>query len=175
MTMAFIIGFSVLFQFATVFWALRLIRTTGGRISWILISSATFLMAVRRCFTLYHLMSGNLLYQTDILFELVGLITSILMFGGIVLITPLFNSIKNSEAEQKKLVGTLQKALSEIKTLSGMLPICASCKKIRDDKGYWNQLEAYIRKHTDAEFSHALCPECAKKLYPEYYNKKIKK
>ena len=59
----------------------------------------------------------------------------------------------------------LQKALSEIKTLSGLLPICASCKKIRDDKGYWNQIELYIRDHTEAEFSHSLCPNCAEKLY----------
>lgn len=59
----------------------------------------------------------------------------------------------------------LQKALSEIKTLSGLLPICASCKKIRDDKGYWNQLELYIRDHSEAEFSHSICPSCADKLY----------
>jgi len=59
----------------------------------------------------------------------------------------------------------LQKALSEIKTLSGLLPICASCKKIRDDQGYWNQIELYIRDHTEAEFSHGLCPICAESLY----------
>ena len=59
----------------------------------------------------------------------------------------------------------LQAALSEIKTLSGLLPICASCKKIRDDKGYWNQLELYIRDHSEAEFSHSICPTCAEKLY----------
>ncbi len=59
----------------------------------------------------------------------------------------------------------LQKALSEIKTLSGLLPICASCKKIRDDKGYWNQIELYIRDRSDAEFSHSICPICAEKLY----------
>ena len=59
----------------------------------------------------------------------------------------------------------LQAALSEIKTLSGLLPICASCKKIRDDKGYWNQLELYIRDHSEAEFSHSICPSCADKLY----------
>jgi len=59
----------------------------------------------------------------------------------------------------------LQKALSEIKTLSGLLPICASCKKIRDDTGYWNQLELYIRNHSQAEFSHSICPTCADKLY----------
>jgi len=59
----------------------------------------------------------------------------------------------------------LQKALSEIKTLSGLLPICASCKKIRDDKGYWNQIEVYIRDHSEATFSHGICPPCAEKLY----------
>jgi len=59
----------------------------------------------------------------------------------------------------------LQKALSEIKTLSGLLPICASCKKIRDDKGYSNQIELYIRDRSEAEFSHSICPICAEKLY----------
>ena len=62
----------------------------------------------------------------------------------------------------------LRQALSEVKTLSGFLPICASCKKIRDDNGYWNQIEAYISEHSDAEFSHGICPECAEKLYPEH-------
>jgi len=65
----------------------------------------------------------------------------------------------------------LQKALDEVKTLSGFIPICASCKNIRDDKGYWNQLEAYIQEHSDAKFSHGICPDCAKKLYPEIYEK----
>jgi hypothetical protein len=72
---------------------------------------------------------------------------------------------KRIEEEREKLVGELQKALSEVKKLSGFLPICASCKKIRDDKGYWRQIEAYIRDHSEAEFSHGLCPDCAKKLY----------
>jgi len=58
--------------------------------------------------------------------------------------------------------------LGTVKKLSGMLPICASCKKIRDDKGYWTQIEAYIRDHSEAEFSHGICPECMKKLYPEF-------
>jgi hypothetical protein len=66
-------------------------------------------------------------------------------------------------------VAELKKALSEIKTLSGMLPICASCKRIRDDKGYWNQLEEYLQKHTGADFSHGICPECSKRLYPELF------
>lgn len=61
----------------------------------------------------------------------------------------------------------LKSALQEIKSLRGMLPICSYCKKIRDDDGYWNKLETYIREHSEAEFSHGICPECAKKFYPE--------
>jgi hypothetical protein len=62
-----------------------------------------------------------------------------------------------------------EKALQEIKVLSGFLPICASCNKIRDDKGCWNQIESYISDHSEAEFSHGICPDCAKKLYPDLY------
>jgi hypothetical protein len=58
--------------------------------------------------------------------------------------------------------------LEEIKTLQGIIPICAQCKKIRDDKGYWEQVELYVSKHTKAQFSHGICPACAKELYPEY-------
>lgn len=76
---------------------------------------------------------------------------------------------KRVENERERLIHELQEALAEVKTLSGLLPICSSCKKIRDDKGYWNQLESYISKHSEAEFSHGICPECAKKLYPEFY------
>ena len=62
----------------------------------------------------------------------------------------------------------VEQALAQVKQLGGLLPICASCKKIRDDKGYWQQIEAYIREHSEAEFSHSICPECVKKLYPEF-------
>ncbi len=68
-------------------------------------------------------------------------------------------------------VEELHKALEDIKTLRGIIPICANCKKIRDDKGYWNQVEVYVRKHSEAEFSHGICPDCAKKLYPDLYPK----
>ncbi len=63
----------------------------------------------------------------------------------------------------------LQQALDEVKALSGLLPICASCKKIRDDKGYWNQIETHISDHSEADFSHGICPECAHELYPEIF------
>lgn len=74
------------------------------------------------------------------------------------------------EKEREKLIVQLQQAVAEIKTLHGIVPICASCKKIRDDEGAWHQLEAYISRHTDARFSHGICKDCAKKLYPEYYD-----
>jgi PAS domain S-box-containing protein len=74
---------------------------------------------------------------------------------------------KMLEEERERLIVKLEKALEEIKRLKGILPICSSCKKIRDDKGYWQQIEAYIRDHSEAEFSHSLCPDCIKKLYPD--------
>jgi PAS domain S-box-containing protein len=76
---------------------------------------------------------------------------------------------KEIEADREKLISKLQNALNRIKTLSGIIPICASCKKIRDDKGYWNQLEKYINEHSEAHFSHGICPECAEKLYPDLH------
>ena len=76
---------------------------------------------------------------------------------------------KNREQELLNLNRELKNSIETIKTLRGLIPICANCKKIRDDKGYWNQIESYIQKHSEAEFSHGICPECARKLYPELY------
>ena len=70
--------------------------------------------------------------------------------------------------EREKTILNLEKAIKEVKTLQGILPICASCKKIRDDKGYWSQVDTYIHEHSGTEFSHGICPDCAKKLYPEF-------
>lgn len=75
---------------------------------------------------------------------------------------------KEAEKQKEELIGELQQALARVKSLSGLLPICSSCKRIRDDRGYWNQIEAYVREHSQADFSHGFCPECLKKLYPEY-------
>ena len=77
-------------------------------------------------------------------------------------------ALKQAEEERERLIRELQEALANIKTLSGLLPICFSCKQIRDDKGYWNQIETYIHDHTDANFTHGICPPCAQKLYPEF-------
>ncbi len=75
-----------------------------------------------------------------------------------------------AEKEREELIKDLRDAIAKVKTLSGLLPICASCKKIRDDSGYWNRIEDYICKHSEAEFTHGLCPECASRLYPEFYD-----
>ncbi len=78
---------------------------------------------------------------------------------------------KQHEKEREALIDSLKKSLAKVRKLSGLLPICASCKKIRDDKGYWNQIEAYIRDHSEADFSHGICPDCSRKLYPEYHRR----
>ena len=75
---------------------------------------------------------------------------------------------KQAEADRDKFIQKLQETLYRVKTLSGLLPICAHCKNIRDDRGYWRRIEAYIRDHSEAEFSHGICPKCAKKLYPDF-------
>ena len=75
------------------------------------------------------------------------------------------NLQKKLEIQNKQ----LQEALDNVKTLNGLLPICANCKKIRDDSGYWNRIESYIGKHADVQFSHGICPDCARELYPELF------
>lgn len=74
--------------------------------------------------------------------------------------------LEESLEERNSLIEKLQDALSKVKTLSGLVPICAACKSVRDDKGYWEQIENFIRNHSEAEFTHLVCPSCAKKLYP---------
>ena len=66
----------------------------------------------------------------------------------------------------------LREALAQVNVLSGLIPICSSCKKVRDDKGYWNKIESYIRSHSELEFTHGICPECAKKMYSDFYKEK---
>lgn len=79
---------------------------------------------------------------------------------------------QEAEAERERLIGELTAALAKVKTLSGLLPICSSCKNIRDDKGYWNRLEVYLQQHSDATLTHGICPDCARRLYPEVFGDK---
>jgi PAS domain S-box-containing protein len=98
--------------------------------------------------------------------------------AGYVVIARDITEQKQIESEREGLIKELQDALSNIKVLRGLLPICANCKKIRDDKGYWQDVAFYIREHSEADFSHGICPDCMEKLYPEFVrehgNKDIK-
>jgi hypothetical protein len=76
--------------------------------------------------------------------------------------------------EEKSVNAKLEAAIKEIKTLQGILPMCAYCKKIRNDKGYWDQLEGYLAEHTDALFSHSVCPDCLKREHPKTYDRLVK-
>jgi PAS domain S-box-containing protein len=75
---------------------------------------------------------------------------------------------KRAEEERERLIRELQEAMAKIKVLGGLLPICATCKKIRDDKGYWKQIEEYIADHSEAQFTHGICSECARKIHPDW-------
>ena len=92
--------------------------------------------------------------------------------GAVDYVTKPFNPVTitarvKTHIELSQTVRALQSALDKVKTLSGLLPICAHCKKVRDDKGYWNQIETYIDAHSEASFSHGICPECARENYPD--------
>ncbi len=100
-----------------------------------------------------------------------GIILAILLPGTITPVITytffrLLAQVEQAQREKEAAILELQAALANVKRLSGLLPICASCKNIRDDKGYWHQVEVYIHTHTEADFSHSICPDCIRKLYP---------
>jgi hypothetical protein len=180
MTIA-VVGASALLQLVAAVLALRLIRITGTRTAWIIISIAILIQAIRRLVELFRLLSGDAYYCTDTFDNLLAFTISLFMACGLALIAPLFLTIKRSEealraanvktseekVERERLINELQEALASIRTLKGLIPICASCKRIRDDEGYWEQIDEYIRKHSEAEFTHGICPDCARRLYQE--------
>ena len=87
-------------------------------------------------------------------------------FDGVIVHMEDLTDLRKAENEREELIVELRSTLRKLRTLSGLLPICSSCKKIRDDKGYWNQIETYIRQRSEADFTHGICPTCAKRLYP---------
>jgi PAS domain-containing protein len=91
-----------------------------------------------------------------------------------IMVTRNVDQRKKMEEERESLIRDLNQALASIKTLSGLISTCASCKRIRNSKGEWEQMEFYIQKHSEAKFSHGLCPECTKKLYPDIYDEIMK-
>lgn len=290
MGLKLVVVLSVVAQLGAAVLALRLIRVTGSRLAWTLISLALFLMAVRRVIPLYGLHAGHAPSVMEPAFETVGLVISLCMLAGVAWIAPLFETIrsheeilrrseekfrrivdtaregimfvdasgqasyvnrrmaemlgyaeeemrgrpvadfqpdagvcveklksagrsdaatqqrhdcrfrrkdgtdlwaivsantllddagnpigalamvtdisdrKRMEREREVLIGELQDALANVKTLKGLLPICAWCSRVRDEKGAWHSMEVYVRIHSDASFSHGICPECSRKV-----------
>jgi hypothetical protein len=101
-------------------------------------------------------------YQTTLFYGVSGLLVVAVGAG--------FSHLRTRQlrARQRDLEAKVNEAVAQVKTLSGLLPICASCKRIRDDGGDWNQIEEYVRDHSAAQFSHGMCPECVRKWYPDY-------
>jgi len=102
----------------------------------------------------------------------ITLIISLILFPILYIIQyrPLFsimNRLNHVEKKNKELIDELMSEIAKVRILQGLIPICSHCKKVRDDKGFWHQVEVYIRDHSEAEFSHGLCPDCAHELYPE--------
>jgi hypothetical protein len=111
--------------------------------------------------------------MAEIRYPFIKAITISILLGMVIVAlgASLFMRITNPIIDKLgKTIAELQRALENVKTLKGLLPICASCKNVRDDKGYWNQIESYISERSEAEFTHGLCPECSKKMHDELNN-----
>jgi hypothetical protein len=149
-----IIGLSISMQIIAAWLAIPLISKYKKYMVGTLLLIMIFMQAFRRIISFYRAISSGYI-KTDIYAEIAALIVSIILVFGVIYTL--------------KLIKELTEALNSIKILKGFLPICASCKKIRDDKGSWVQMEKYITQHSEAIFSHGVCDECAKKLYPAYF------
>jgi hypothetical protein len=135
------------------------------------LASIVLTMAAELAFTFYT----GVYDAANMAGHLLRFVASCLMYRAIVvngLVKPFSLLFRDLQAANAKLEGTvaeLRHALAEVKTLSGLLPICARCKKIRDDRGYWTEVESYVGKRTEAQFSHGMCPACLTTSYPEYF------
>jgi PAS domain S-box-containing protein len=112
-------------------------------------------------FNTVHKRKDKTLYPVEVHLQL----TTHGFFSAFVAVILDISERKIAEQKREKLLNELQETLAHVKTLSGLLPICAHCKKIRDDGGYWNQIEKYIKDHSEVDFSHSICPECMKKHF----------
>jgi len=138
-------------------------------LSWLVNRRAGIIMSVISTATI---MTANLFAGKFIHNYLIEYWNILVYFGFFIVVVDLISEEKIISDNNKILIGKLQKSLDEIKTLSGLLPICSACKKIRDDDGYWKQIEHYISEYTEAKFSHSICPDCKEKLYPGFGKKK---
>ena len=134
-------------------------------LSWLVNRRTGIIMSVISTATL---MTANLLAGKNIVNYFIYYWNIFVHFGFFIVVVCLISAEKIISDNNEMLIDKLQKSIEEIKTLSGLLPMCSACKKIRDDDGYWKQIEHYISEYTDARFSHSICPDCKEKLYPGF-------
>ena len=143
-----------------------------GLLSWLVSRSAGITMSVISTATL---MTANYLAGKVIANYFIYSWNIFVHVGFFLIVAYLISMEKIISDNNKILIDKLQKAIDEIKTLSGLLPMCSACKKIRDDDGYWKQIEHYISEYTDARFSHSICPDCEKRMYADLDRRKLEK
>lgn len=137
----------------------------------LLIASVAVTIVSELLFTFYISVYG----LSNLLGHILKIVSFYLIYKGIIqtgILRPydlLFRKLKKNEQDLRKERDALSKAILEVKQLTGLLPICMYCKKIKDEKGYWQKLESYITGHAEVDFSHGLCPECAKKYYSDFH------
>ncbi len=150
------------------------LRNVGENVNSVLAVEAQFLKEMNEIVFMYDEASRSkvlVLKRTE--WILSGLVIGLLLFVAMVVFEPAvrlirrqFVKLESVATERQQLIDDLSLALAAVKQLKGLLPICASCKNIRDDKGFWSRIEEYIEGHSDAQFTHGLCPDCADRLYP---------
>ena len=139
----------------------------------LLMTTIILLIALRAFRAVYYFIPSNNISDLMSSGGMAGVLILLLtMLSASFLIGLMQLNSQKLEEENVSLIRKLQTTLDEIKTLKGILPFCSFCKRIRDDQGYWNKVDAYIVEHSEADISHSICPECAKKNYPDYYIQK---
>jgi hypothetical protein len=147
----------------------RLFSTTPARELFLIFMAGLATFAISAFYNLFESFSEFSRRHENWNIDEILVLCSILCLGLFAFGVRRWRESLQSELELRARNESLEKALAEIQQLQGILPICSSCKKIRDDHGYWHQVESYIRDHTNVDFSHSLCPDCAAQLYPEYF------
>jgi len=159
---------------ATAVFHLYLKRTHLDKTVFNLIILSLFLTIISEVFFTFYV---NVYGISNLVGHIFKIISFFLIYHAVIVVTltnpykGLFRELAESESSKNQIITELKEAMNHVKLLRGFLPICSSCKQIRDDKGYWSQVEEYISQHSEAKFTHGICPECAQKLYPDLYPK----
>lgn len=162
----YIISLIVMIAIAILYWRRNYLNQSFFKL---IIISLLLTVSSEIAFTFYVSVYGI----SNIVGHLLKIVSFYLIYRAVIVITlttpynSLFRELVESKKAKENVINELKESLQKVKLLEGFLPICASCKQIRDDKGYWNQIEQYISDHSDIKFSHSICPKCVKLLYPD--------